>query len=195
MLHDMKWIENQSEPTKRNIPFSPYQKTPNKTNNKMNIDYLQSFTVDTIRTVAVSFIDLRSNEFGVTESAKTYTYKTRANLASGDLVIAPNNSGESIKYGFAIVVEVHEVVEIEPESTIKYGWIMQKVDTDAYAEALRSDEEWRKHVRAIERKANRKKILAALESDYGDLLEMPKEAVVKDNPDCDDSEDFEPSNR
>lgn len=60
-----------------------------------------------------------------------YTYvvdKTKLQLNVGDTVVVHARSQLSL----AVVQEVNEELEITPNDSIKYGWIIDKVDTDGY---------------------------------------------------------------
>lgn len=68
---------------------------------------------------------------------KTYTYVTTLDLEPSDLVVIDAN-------GICRVAEVMRVdndLEIEPNSSIKYKWVIAKVDTKAYnADMVRNTE-------------------------------------------------------
>jgi hypothetical protein len=76
------------------------------------------------RTVSVCF-DITGNEL----LGKLYTYVTHLDLAVDDLVIVPAGS-DDLKV--AKVALVADDLEIEPNSDIKYRWIVAKVDVEAH---------------------------------------------------------------
>jgi len=71
----------------------------------------------------------KSPAFKIRPGAKTYTYVTHLDIKVGDTVIA--EAGGTPK--LVKVVRVDDDVKIEPNDTIEYGWIIQKIDMDAYA--------------------------------------------------------------
>jgi hypothetical protein len=78
------------------------------------------------RTVHVSF-DTSIDETRRT-AEKSYTYVTDLNLSPGDLVVVV--AQDSMK--LVTVMEVHDGVEIEPNSAISYKWVVAKVDLSHY---------------------------------------------------------------
>jgi len=70
----------------------------------------------------------KSPAFRVKPGAKTYTYVTHLDIAIGDTVIV--EAGGTPK--MVKVVGVDTDVKIEPNDTIEYGWVIQKIDMAAY---------------------------------------------------------------
>ena len=77
------------------------------------------------KTVKVTFSD---NFDGV--RSRPYTYVSSIALEVGDTVIVA--SGSESNYKMATVYSVDDDLEIEPNSTTKYKWIVAKVDFAAY---------------------------------------------------------------
>lgn len=61
-------------------------------------------------------------------SCKGYTYVTNMALEPDDLVVV--DSAGALKV--AKVVQVDDDLEIQPNSTIKYKWVIDKIDTKPY---------------------------------------------------------------
>lgn len=59
-----------------------------------------------------------------------YTYLTHFEVAVGDMVLVP--IGKSPVPKIAFITSVDDGVDIQPNSEIKYKWLMQKVDLTAY---------------------------------------------------------------
>jgi hypothetical protein len=71
---------------------------------------------------------------------KAYTYvSSESGIEVGDTVIVPNGSDDN--YKLATVVRVDEDLEIEPNSSVAYRWIVCKVNFDNYANNLSRNKE------------------------------------------------------
>lgn len=70
----------------------------------------------------------RSPAFAIRPGIKTYTYVTHLDVRAGDTVIA--EAAGQVK--LVKVVRVDSEVKIEPNDTIEYGWLIGKVDMEAY---------------------------------------------------------------
>lgn len=79
------------------------------------------------KTISVQFI----NGEGIT-SSRNYTYITHLDVAVGDFVIVP--SGGSDMWKICEVTEVHDDLNIEPNSDIKFKWVVDVVDAKAARE-------------------------------------------------------------
>lgn len=63
-----------------------------------------------------------------------YTYVTNIpGIAFGDFVVVPYKSRNSnaVRLSVAIVCEVHNDVDIEPNSDIQYAWVTSRIDMQA----------------------------------------------------------------
>lgn len=79
------------------------------------------------KTVGVSF----------SSGGKVYTYVTNLDFALGDfVVVSVYRASEAFENTLQVVciVEVHNELRIEPNSDIKYKWIMAKLDTSVALE-------------------------------------------------------------
>lgn len=76
------------------------------------------------KTITVQFI----NENGVTAS-RGYTYITHLDVSVGDFVVVPSGSNDMWK--ICEVVHVDEDLDIEPNSDIKYKWVIDVINTQA----------------------------------------------------------------
>jgi len=150
----------------------------------MNTCYIQTLADGTIKTVGVRFI----NNNG-TSTNRVYTYKTRLDLKRGDLAIVntPN--------GFAIVkvTRVDAEPQIDPNSTTKYKWILQKVDEEGYEKAWKVDAAFAREIKVKQREVHRAQAKAALAQMFGEGVDITKTLeTVAANEDIDfDEEDFE----
>lgn len=99
-----------------------------------------------------------------------YTYVTCLKLDEGDTVVCDS------KVGFAIgtVLEVHKSVMVDPESDMKLSWIVQKIDTAAWAalqvENQAIDDAVAAHYRTNLQKGYRHRILGEMDADALALL-------------------------
>jgi hypothetical protein len=76
------------------------------------------------KTISVQFI----NGEGMT-SSRNYTYITHLDVAVGDFVVVP--SGGSDIWKICEVTEVHDDLNIEPNSDIKYKWVIDVINAQA----------------------------------------------------------------
>jgi hypothetical protein len=70
-------------------------------------------------------------------AANAYTYITDLALEKGDVVLV--KGGEELKVGF--VNSVHDDLRIEPDSSIRYKWVMGKIDLTYFLENEKKNEE------------------------------------------------------
>lgn len=63
-----------------------------------------------------------------TRAPKAYTYVTDLDLQVNDKVVVDANG----EYKLAEIAAVHDGVNIEPNSSMQYKWIISKVDTTQY---------------------------------------------------------------
>ena len=120
----------------------------------MNSSYIQTILDDTIKTVSIKFQN----------SSKTYTYKTRLDLAPGDFVIVKTHNGLSI----VRVEEVHNVPNIPQNSDIEFKWISQKVDVGAIESAEEADKEFHDKYQEEVRRKHRENAKAELIGTLGE---------------------------
>lgn len=66
--------------------------------------------------------------YHIEPKVKTYTYVTHLDIAVGDTVIVETGGQPKI----VKVIGVDADVKIEPNDTIEYGWVLQKIDMVAY---------------------------------------------------------------
>jgi hypothetical protein len=83
---------------------------------------MAAFLSEGARTIQVVF---ENNDL-----AKPYTYISDLPLEKGDMVVV--KTGDKISVGF--VLRVDDDLKIEPDSDIKYHWIIAKVDTSYHEE-------------------------------------------------------------
>lgn len=86
------------------------------------------------KTISVQFI----NENGITAS-RGYTYITHLDVAIGDFVVVPSGSNDMWK--ICEVTEVHDDLNIEPNSDIKYKWVVDVINTQASRENQQRNKE------------------------------------------------------
>jgi hypothetical protein len=86
------------------------------------------------KTIKVKFF----NQDGVA-NGPAYTYITHLDVKEGDCVVVPAGSSDIFKV--CEVYEVNEDLDIEPNSDIKYKWVIDVVDTDAAQENFRRNKE------------------------------------------------------
>jgi len=115
----------------------------------MNKHYILALLDDTIKTVSCKFRD----------GFKPYTYKTRLPLAVGDFVVVdtPSNGLQVCE-----VTQLHDLPELDPNSSTDYKWIITKVDLAAYRDQLAEDTAKFKTIHTARIDAHRKQVRAAL---------------------------------
>lgn len=79
------------------------------------------------KTIAVKFTD--DNGFS---QSNAYTYITHLDLAVGDWVVVPSGPKDMLK--ICEVVAVDDDLEIEPNSDLKYKWVVDVIDVKAARE-------------------------------------------------------------
>lgn len=79
------------------------------------------------KTISVQFI----NGEGMT-SSRNYTYITHLNVAVGDFVVVPSGGGDIWK--ICEVTEVHDDLNIEPNSDVKFKWVIDVIDAQSARE-------------------------------------------------------------
>lgn len=108
------------------------------------------------RTIGVQFDD------GFGQKSKAYTYVTSVPVAVNDTVVVPSGSEDNFK--LATVCRVDSDLEIEPNSSTRFKWIVGKVDFDAYANNMERNKEIERHLatayRANARQAYAQQFLA-----------------------------------
>ena len=89
---------------------------------------------DDARTVRVAF----NSEVKFPEKEpKLYTYITHLALVPGDYAVVPARGTWKV----VDVIEVDESVQLEPNDTIRYSWVVCKVDMDAYRDNAAQNEQ------------------------------------------------------
>ena len=79
------------------------------------------------KTISVQFI----NGEGMT-SSRNYTYITHLDVVVGDFVVVPSDGSDIWK--ICEVTEVHDDLNIEPNSDVKYKWVIDVIDAKAARE-------------------------------------------------------------
>ena len=79
------------------------------------------------KTISVQFV----NGEGIT-SSRNYTYITHLDVVVGDFVVVP--SGGSDIWKICEVTEVHDDLNIEPNSDVKYKWVIDVINAKAARE-------------------------------------------------------------
>lgn len=79
------------------------------------------------KTIVVKFTD----DNGFTQS-NAYTYITHLNLAVGDWVVVPSGPKDILKICEVVIVD--DDLEIEPNSDLKYKWVVDVIDVKAARE-------------------------------------------------------------
>lgn len=133
----------------------------------MNKHYILALLDPTVRTVSVSF----------NGSFKSYTYKTRLELAVGDKVVVdtPQNGLQVVP-----VTAVHELPELDPGSATDYKWIVAKVDLTEYAANVESDAAKFKEVNAARIRHHREQVRAQLVNELPFLQTMVENAAASE---------------
>ena len=101
---------------------------------------------------------------------KTYTYKVPKEWkveAGDELVVRSQRNGSVV----VTVKEVNEDYDIDLQAKFTYKWAVSKVDNATYDERLQAEEKNAKQLKALQRKAELKKQLAAITSELGDEAE------------------------
>ena len=91
---------------------------------------LAAFLREDAYTVKVKFQKDSQDQYHDNE----YTYVTNIpGIAFGDFVVVPYKSRNSnaVRLSVAIVSEVHNDVDIEPNSDIQYAWVTSRIDMQA----------------------------------------------------------------
>ena len=102
---------------------------------------------------------------------KNYVYVTNLELQVGDVVVVKSTSG----FSTATVTEVHDDLQIEPDSDTKYIWVVAKVDFTTYdatqLENATIEAQVSKAYQGNLRRTYRQQVLSGLSSE--DLLSLP----------------------
>ena len=163
----------------------------------MNSDYIQTVVDETIKTVSCRYekngkeytfktrLDLKVGDQVLVQTAKAKvdfdfeddevqsiaraTRKKAKVRGSVSVDTAVTKVLNRVKPSFAVVevVEVHETPDIDANSDINYKWILQKVDIEAYVEAMENDEKFRISLRDKARETHRTEARARLAELYG----------------------------
>ena len=104
---------------------------------------------------------------------RTYTYKTTLDLAEDDFVVVDTPSN-----GLAIVQvrSIKDFYDVNHDVRYQYKWVVQKVDTAAYEEAVKLEETLMAQVNKVKRKQKRKEIQETM---LGQMDETDREEVRK----------------
>lgn len=79
-------------------------------------------------TVEAQFYQSHNNTYG----GKVYKYVTHLDFQAGDLAVVLVNDEYKVVY----ISAVHKELEVEPNSSITYKWIVSKVDFTGYSDNL-----------------------------------------------------------
>ena len=91
--------------------------------------------------------------------SRQYTYKTRdSSIKEEDFVIV-NPGGKEGKYSIGQVMVVHETPQIDPESGLRYHWVVGKLNTMAYDMLVQNDERAYEMLVNAEKHVARKKLM------------------------------------
>lgn len=91
--------------------------------------------------------------------SRQYTYKTRdTSIKEEDFVIV-NPGGKEGKYSVGQVMVVHETPQIEPESGLRYHWVVGKLNTREYDMLVQNDERAYEMLVNAEKHVARKKLM------------------------------------
>ena len=85
------------------------------------------------RTIGVQFTD------NLGSISKAYTYVSSVPVEVGDTVVVPSGSEDNFK--LATVCRVDDDLEIEPNSSTRFKWIVGKVDFNAYSKNMERNKE------------------------------------------------------
>ena len=86
------------------------------------------------KTISVQFLNDEGMNVG-----NSYTYITHIEVEVGNFVVVPSGSYECLK--ICQVDEVHDDLNIEPNADIKYKWVADVIDLNAYQENQRRNKE------------------------------------------------------
>lgn len=120
-------------------------------------------------TVSVTFAT--DFEPDVPFGGRCYTYVTDVHLEAGDLVVVEVQSGTKLSLGR--VVKVDDDLNIEPNSDIKYSWIVARVDTKTHSENMVRNAAIEKSIGSSYRKQMRRAMANQILSD------MPESGKVE----------------
>jgi hypothetical protein len=104
------------------------------------------------------------------EQSKKYTYKTvDKTIKEGDLVIVEYGNGRT-QFGYYIVKVTKVNVNVDfKNNSIKYKWVVGKVDTDLIKAIKKSENDIIDKVKSTEKKFQKKQIFEALGVDTSEL--------------------------
>lgn len=93
------------------------------------------------KTISVQFV----NGEGMT-SSRAYTYVTHLDVRAGDYVVVPTGNNNLWKIGE--VLGVDEDLNIEPNADVKYKWVVCVIDSEAWRENHKRNQEIEKMLAA-----------------------------------------------
>ena len=99
-------------------------------------------------------------------AGKCYTYVTDMDLYVGDTVVVTTQQGA--KMNLARVVRVDDDLNIEPNSDIKYQWVVDRVDMAAYNDNMQRNATIEKSIGTSYRKQMRRAMANQILSDLSD---------------------------
>lgn len=126
----IKWVSDHGAPVRRHQSLShpvtiirfpdAYQTEPEQPKRSSNVERnIAALMREDAKTVEVNFND----------GSKSYTYITSLDIKVGDHAVV-DCGGDDFKV--VQVLEVHDDVEIEPNSDTKFKWLVAKFDLDHY---------------------------------------------------------------
>lgn len=149
----------------------------------MNSANLAALFQENMTTVKVVFdtsdFEDHKEDLEYLEGGRKYTYKIHKGmtLSIGDWVVVPARGDLNI----VRVVEIDDEPDLDYDSnTIKYQWVIQRIDLDSYYELMEGEEKFKKMLLNVKKNQVRKDIENMLVEKYGDaILESPEVKFLK----------------
>lgn len=149
----------------------------------MNTDYkVELFQEDVMNTIGVVFDRPEDPHNFKAKGVRVYTYKVPKDmeLRVGDSVVVEVGS----EYKVVTVVEVHEFPQIDyTQSSIRYKWVVSKVELAQYNRLQEHDKIIRHNLRLLAHSNQRNSLVAQLKAEFGEAAfeNMSKPALNAPN--------------
>lgn len=124
------------------------------------------------KSLAVFLIDenVRAIKVAFSDASKFYTYKTLdKTIKEGDFVLVlARNEYKAVK---VVRVDVQDSLDFE-DTSIEFGWIIQKIDKAAYDDVLAREELLKKSINSLVFKGKKEQMLAILKESNTDIKQL-----------------------